>query len=43
MEIYLKWIFQDIMPNEFPLTDQMAEALGVKPLETYLNRDLVLY
>ncbi len=27
--------------KEFPLIDQMVEALGVRPLETYLNRDLV--
>nr|WP_312213252.1 PhzF family phenazine biosynthesis protein [Clostridioides sp.] len=33
--------FPSIMPKEFPLTDQMVEALGVRPLETYLNRDLV--
>jgi PhzF family phenazine biosynthesis protein len=30
-----------IMPKEFPLTEQMVEALGIKPLETYLNRDLL--
>ncbi|MFU2017035.1 PhzF family phenazine biosynthesis protein [Peribacillus butanolivorans] len=30
------------MPEEFPLTDQIVEALGVKPIETYLGRDLML-
>lgn len=30
------------VPSEvIPVTDQMVEALGVIPLETYLNRDLV--
>lgn len=30
------------MPVEFPLTDQIVEALGVKPIETFLGRDLML-
>ncbi|MFD6439100.1 PhzF family phenazine biosynthesis protein [Peribacillus sp. NPDC060186] len=34
--------FPSRMPEEFPLTDQMVEALGVKPIETYLGRDLML-
>ncbi|MFI8492318.1 PhzF family phenazine biosynthesis protein [Peribacillus butanolivorans] len=34
--------FPSRMPEEFPLTDQIVEALGVKPIETYLGRDLML-
>jgi PhzF family phenazine biosynthesis protein len=33
--------FPGIMPKEFQMTEQMVEALGVRPLETYLNRDLM--
>ncbi|MFD4929768.1 PhzF family phenazine biosynthesis protein [Peribacillus butanolivorans] len=34
--------FPSRMPEEFPLTDQIVGALGVKPIETYLGRDLML-
>ena len=33
--------FPSRMPEEFTLTEQMVEALGVKPIETYLGRDLM--
>jgi PhzF family phenazine biosynthesis protein len=33
--------FPSRMPEVFPLTEQMVEALGVKPVETYLDRDLM--
>lgn len=33
--------FPSRMPEAFPLTEQMVEALGVKPIETYLGRDLI--
>ncbi|MFB9762619.1 PhzF family phenazine biosynthesis protein [Ectobacillus funiculus] len=33
--------FPSRMPKEFRLTEQMVEALGVKPIETYLGRDLM--
>jgi PhzF family phenazine biosynthesis protein len=33
--------FPSRMPEEFRLTEQMVEALGVKPIETYLGRDLM--
>lgn len=33
--------FPSRMPEEFALTEQMVEALGVKPIETYLGRDLM--
>ncbi|AJS58641.1 PhzF family phenazine biosynthesis protein [Paenibacillus sp. IHBB 10380] len=33
--------FPSRMPEEFTLTEQMVEALGVKPVETYLGRDLM--
>lgn len=33
--------FPSRMPEEFTLTEQMIEALGVKPIETYLGRDLM--
>jgi|SRR5690625_2773543 len=33
--------FPSTMPEVFPLTDQMVEALGVDPIETYLGRDLM--
>lgn len=29
------------MPEEFTLTEQMVEALGVTPIETYVGRDLM--
>ena len=28
--------------NEIPITDQMKEAIGIQPLEAYLDRDLLL-
>ncbi|APB69513.1 PhzF family phenazine biosynthesis protein [Paenibacillus polymyxa] len=33
--------FPSRMPEVFPLSEQMIEALGVKPVETYLGRDLM--
>ncbi|MDR4926566.1 PhzF family phenazine biosynthesis protein [Peribacillus simplex] len=33
--------FPSRMPEALSLTDQMVEALGVKPVETYLGRDLM--
>lgn len=33
--------FPSRMPEEFTLTEQMVEALGIKPIETYLGRDLM--
>lgn len=33
--------FPSRMPNAHPLTEQMVEALGYKPTETYLGRDLM--
>ncbi|QYK64179.1 Phenazine biosynthesis-like protein [Paenibacillus sp. S25] len=33
--------FPSRMPKVFPLSEQMIEALGVKPVETYLGRDLM--
>ncbi|AVQ46174.1 PhzF family phenazine biosynthesis protein [Clostridium botulinum] len=33
--------FPSRMPEPFSLTEQMIEALGVKPLEAYLGRDLM--
>ncbi len=33
--------FPSRMPEAFPLTEQMVDALGIKPLETYLARDLM--
>lgn len=33
--------FPSRMPEEFFLTEQMVEALGVTPVETYLSRDLM--
>ncbi|MDE3839121.1 phenazine biosynthesis protein [Bacillus methanolicus] len=33
--------FPSRMPEEFTLTEQMVEALGVKPIKTYLGRDLM--
>jgi PhzF family phenazine biosynthesis protein len=33
--------FPSRMPEEFTLTEQMVEALGVRPIETYLSRDLM--
>jgi len=33
--------FPSRMPEEFTLTEQMVEALGVTPVETYLSRDLM--
>lgn len=33
--------FPSIVPKEFKITDEMIEALGVTPLEAYLNRDLM--
>ncbi|OMF39191.1 PhzF family phenazine biosynthesis protein [Paenibacillus peoriae] len=33
--------FPSRMPEVFPLSEQMIEALGVKPIETYLGRDLM--
>lgn len=33
--------FPSRMPEEFTLTEQMVESLGVKPIETYLGRDLM--
>ncbi|WP_409340586.1 PhzF family phenazine biosynthesis protein [Paenibacillus sp. MBLB4367] len=33
--------FPSRMPEVHPLTDQMVDALGVKPKETYLGRDLM--
>lgn len=33
--------FPSRLPEEFTLTEQMVEALGVKPIETYLGRDLM--
>ncbi|WP_371367864.1 putative isomerase YddE [Sporomusa rhizae] len=37
----LEMDFPSRMPEAFPLTQQMVEALGVKPVETYLSRDLM--
>lgn len=34
--------FPSRMPVEVPLTEQMADALGIKPVEAYLSRDLML-
>lgn len=34
--------FPSRMPESVPLTEQMIEAIGVKPLEAYLGRDLML-
>jgi len=33
--------FPAILSQEYPLTEQMVEALGVTPKETYKNRDLI--
>lgn len=33
--------FPSRMPEPFPLTEQMVEALGIKPVDTYLGRDLM--
>ncbi|MGG3875179.1 PhzF family phenazine biosynthesis protein [Brevibacillus laterosporus] len=33
--------FPSIKVEEYMLTEQMVEALGVKPIETYIGRDLV--
>lgn len=33
--------FPSRMPEQFPLTEQMIEALGVTPVETYVSRDLM--
>lgn len=33
--------FPSRMPQPHPLTEQMIDALGVKPIETYLGRDLM--
>lgn len=33
--------FPRIMPQEFSLSDEMVEALGVTPLEVYLARDIM--
>lgn len=33
--------FPSRMPEKFSLTEQMVEALGVTPIETYLSRDLM--
>lgn len=33
--------FPSRMPEKFTLTEQMVEALGVRPIETYLGRDLM--
>lgn len=33
--------FPSRMPEEFRVTEQMVEALGIKPIETYLGRDLM--
>ncbi|GAC40907.1 predicted epimerase [Paenibacillus popilliae ATCC 14706] len=33
--------FPSRMPDVFPLSEQMVEALGVRPVETYLGRDLM--
>jgi len=33
--------FPSRMPEEFTLTEQMVEALGARPVETYLGRDLM--
>lgn len=33
--------FPSVPSEELPITEQMIDALGVRPVETYLNRDLV--
>ncbi|MEH7481338.1 PhzF family phenazine biosynthesis protein [Neobacillus drentensis] len=33
--------FPAVPSEELPITEQMIDALGVRPVETYLNRDLV--
>lgn len=33
--------FPSRIPEVFPLTEEMVEALGVRPIETYLSRDLM--
>lgn len=33
--------FPSIVPKEFEITEDMINALGVKPIEAYLNRDLM--
>jgi PhzF family phenazine biosynthesis protein len=33
--------FPSRMPDKYALTEQMVEALGVRPIETYLGRDLM--
>jgi PhzF family phenazine biosynthesis protein len=33
--------FPSRMPEKYTLTEQMVEALGVRPIETYLSRDLM--
>lgn len=33
--------FPSRMPEKYTLTEQMVEALGVRPIETYLGRDLM--
>jgi PhzF family phenazine biosynthesis protein len=38
---YYELDFPSRMPEPFPLTEQMVEALGVRPVETYLGRDLM--
>lgn len=34
--------FPSRMPDPIDITDQMTEALGIKPVEAYLSRDLML-
>ncbi len=34
--------FPSRMPDPIDITDQMSEALGIRPVEAYLSRDLIL-